>query len=218
MTTSVSVRRQSALAGALYLSIIALGVWSEGVARGSLLVDGDAAATAANVLANEALFRASFAADVGMAVCDVALGIVLYGLLKSAGPLLAMGATAFRLVQATLIGTSLLGMQAMLLLLDASAPVELADVAIRLHGLGYDLGLVFFAVNSVLTGWLVWRSALFPRWIGAGLVATGAVYLLGSSAVLLAPAWASMVEPLYLIPLVMETAFCVALFVRAARG
>ena len=39
---------------------------------------------------------------------------------------------------------------------------------------GYDLGLVFFAINSLLTGVLIWVSGLFPRIIGAGIAAAGA--------------------------------------------
>ncbi len=214
-------RQLHAAAASMYLAIIALGVWSEVFARGSLIVGGDAEATAAAVVAREGLLRASFAADVGMALCDVGVGVALFALLQEAGWVTALAATAFRFVQATLIGTSLLGMQAALRFLDGSLPPEVAEplaaLALDIHGLGYDLGLVFFAVNCALTGLLVVRSTRFPGWLGWALGASGAVYLLGSGAALLAPELSALVEPLYVIPLVAETAFCIALFRGALR-
>jgi hypothetical protein len=53
--------------------------------------------------------------------------------------------------------------------------------ALNLHAHGYDLGLVFFAINSLLTGVLIWISGLFPRLIGAGIAVAGIVYLTGSA-------------------------------------
>lgn len=50
-------------AGGLYLIVIIFGIWSEVFVRSSLIVPGDATATAANIVASEGLFRISFAAD-----------------------------------------------------------------------------------------------------------------------------------------------------------
>ncbi|MEM6927496.1 MAG: DUF4386 domain-containing protein, partial [Myxococcota bacterium] len=77
MISSPSTRRLHAAAAVMYLSIIVLGVWSEGFARGVLIVPGDPAATAERILAREWLLRGSFAADVGMAICDVGVGVAL---------------------------------------------------------------------------------------------------------------------------------------------
>ncbi len=59
-------------------------------------------------------------------------------------------------------------------LADASA---LALIFPDLHGYGYDLGLVFFGINSLMTGALVWRSGLFALGFGSGLSVVGVVYL-----------------------------------------
>jgi len=82
----IPVARTARFAGALYLVIILCGLWSELAVRGPLTVDGDAAATAANILANEGLFRAAFAADTIMAMADVALAILLAALFWSTAP------------------------------------------------------------------------------------------------------------------------------------
>ncbi|WP_439522968.1 DUF4386 family protein [Marivita sp.] len=49
----------------------------------------------------------------------------------------------------------------------------LALILLDLHGRGYDLGLVFFGVNSLIMGLLVWRSGLFAKIFGAGLAMPG---------------------------------------------
>ena len=49
--------RQARIAGLCYLMVIAGGLFAEIVVRGSLLVAGDAAATARAITANQALWR-----------------------------------------------------------------------------------------------------------------------------------------------------------------
>ena len=71
------------ITGVLYLIIIGFGLFSEVFVRGSLIVHGDAAATANNILASESLFRVGFACDLVIFLCDVAVAIMLYILLRS---------------------------------------------------------------------------------------------------------------------------------------
>lgn len=50
-------------AGGLYLIIIVCGIFGEAFVRSSLVVPGDASATAGNILASPSLFRLGFVAD-----------------------------------------------------------------------------------------------------------------------------------------------------------
>ncbi len=206
-------------AGACYLVIIVCGLWSELAVRGVVRVPGDAEATAANILAFEGLFRAAMVADLAMGVADVALAVLLAALLWQAGPLIAAMAAAFRLVQAGVLGANLTHHDAALAAAQAGAPggAEAALRAMELHAAGYDLGLVFFGVNCLLTGWLLWRSALLPRVLGAGIAAAGAVYLTGSLTRVMAPDLVGIVAPAYVVPLLAESALCLWLLVRGVR-
>ncbi len=56
-------QRYARLGGALYLTIIVLGAFAEGFVGNKLIVSGDAAATAANILASPELWRLSVAGD-----------------------------------------------------------------------------------------------------------------------------------------------------------
>lgn len=208
-------QRLARLAGLLYLAIIALGLGGELAVRGMLIVPGDAAATATAIRADPELFRLGIAADALMAVCDVALAVLLFVLLRPAGPVLALAAMVFRLVQATVIAANLLSLHwALTILLEGLGPDALAAGVLGLHAVGYDIGLIFFGVNSLLVGLLLVRAAWFPAWLGVGIGAAGLVYLTGSSLRLLAPQWVEAFAPAYLVCIVAELAFALWLLLR----
>ena len=62
------------VAGFLYLIIIVLGLFAEMV-REQVVVSGDAAATAHNILAHELRYRFAFAAGVVVCVCNLPLAL-----------------------------------------------------------------------------------------------------------------------------------------------
>jgi hypothetical protein len=215
-------RAYARAAGALYLLIIVCGIFSEALVRSSLIVAGDADATAAKVLASPGLFHAGFAADVVMLLSDVAIAIVFYILLKPVSGPLALTAAAFRLVQAALVGSSLLFYYSALILLaggyaNAFPPSQLHALALfmlDMHSHGYDVGLLFFGVSSLILGYLVVRSAYFPSLLGYGLMAAAVVYLAGSLARFLLPESLPLIMPLYIVPLAAELAFCLWLLIK----
>ncbi|MBN9886789.1 DUF4386 domain-containing protein [Salipiger abyssi] len=219
MTEPASLSRPLAaarFAGLLYLLIILLGLGSELALRGPLLVPGDALATAERILAAPGLLRLSVAADTLMALADVALAVLLYLLLRPVNGAVALLAMVFRLVQAALIAMSLLLLFGALLALDrmGGAAAETALLATELHAHGYDLGLVFFGINSLLTGWLLLRSGYVPRALGVLLGLAGAVYVCGSALRFFVPALTEAFAPAYLLPVIAETAFCLWLLIR----
>lgn len=209
-------------AGLLYLIIIVLGITSEVALRGPLVDLADANTTAEAILGAVDSFRLSIAADLVMAIADVALGILLYVLFRPVAPTLALAAMIFRLVQAVLIGANLMNMQAAWLLISggqdiaALAPGQaeaMAALFLNMHAHGYDLGLVFFGINSLMTGALIWRSGFAPKTLGAGLAVAGLVYLTGSALRFFVPGAFDAFAPAYGITVLAETAFCVWLLI-----
>ena len=107
MTTSIeqSPQRYARIGGVLYLAIIVLGLFGEAFVRGTLVVSGDATATASAIAASESLWRAGLAGDLLMHVFDVPVIVVLYLLLRPVSESLALLATFFNLIQtAVLVG------------------------------------------------------------------------------------------------------------------
>ena len=205
-------RALCAAAGGLYLVIILCGVWSEGVARPALIAPGVPEATARAIAGAPGRWSLAIAADLLMLLADVAIAAVFLRLFAASSPLLAPLAFALRLVQAALIGAALLP-----LTLAPSLPPATLEHAIALHGLGYDLGLIFFAVNcSVMAAMLV-RAGLAGRLLPLALAGSGAVYMTGSLTALFAPALNAAMQPAYALPLLAETGFCLWLMARGLR-
>ncbi|MBS0125975.1 DUF4386 domain-containing protein [Thetidibacter halocola] len=215
LTSSPELARRTRLAGLLYLVIILAGLGAEIGLRGPLIDLDDAAGTARAILAAPGRFRLAIAADLVMALCDAGVAILLYLVFRAVAPGLALSAMVFRLIQTVLIATSLMALlMAWLVLTRADPPTGAATLALAfldLHAHGYDLGLVFFGVNSLMMGALVWRSGLFAPAFGVGLSVAGLVYLVGSGLRLFAPDWSAAFTPAYGLTILAETAFCLRL-------
>lgn len=207
-------------AGLLYLIIIVFGITSEVALRGPLINLSNASGTADAIQSAVGTFRLSIAADLVMALADAGLAILLFVLFRPVAPTLALAAMIFRLIQSAMIGMNLMNMQAAWLLISGSQDVSglapgqadaVAGLFLNLHAHGYDLGLVFFGINSLMTGLLIWRSGIVAKAIGAGLASAGLVYLTGSSLHFFAPGASEAFAPAYGITVLTETAFCLAL-------
>jgi hypothetical protein len=197
-------------AGAFYQTIFVLGLFSEIVVRGSLVDPASAGATAENIAGSEGLFRIGFVADLVMVISDVAVGVLMYVLLRPVSRTLALLAVAFRLLQAAVLGVNLMAHFGAVLVLDGNGPAAGLEIAQRdalvalsleAHKYGYLVALVFFGLHLLVLGYLLVRATYFPSWLGAllGLAALGYLadslgyFLLAgydgtASAVLLAPA------------------------------
>jgi hypothetical protein len=201
-------------AGLLYLVIIICGLGAELCVRGQLVDSADAAATASAILGQPGLFRLAIAADLVMAMADIGLAILLFLVFRTMAPGLALAAMVFRLVQAVIIAANLMAMQAAWLVIAGDGDPAQALFLLDLHGHGYDLGLFFFGINSLLTGWLVWRSGVFGKLFGLGLMLAGLVYLAGSSLHFFAPDLLDAFTPAYGVTILAEAAFCLRLLLQ----
>src|SRR5205809_1008198 len=88
--TETSPQVYARIGGVVYLMIIVIGFSSEFFVRDKLVVSGDVAATANNILASESLWRISIAGELILLVCAVALTLILYVLLRPVNKNLAL--------------------------------------------------------------------------------------------------------------------------------
>jgi hypothetical protein len=221
-------KRQARLAGVLYLAIIGLGLFGEMVVRGSLVVPGDAAATLGNIAAAPGLWRAGIVGDLLMQVCDVPVIVIFYLLLRPVHRGLALFATLINLVQTAVLVANKLTLMLPLFLADGAGYLgafsmaqraALSQLAIRAHGHGFAIGLIFFGFACLAHGWLIHRSGLLPRVLGVLLAVAGVSYLLNSGALLLAPKLADALFPWVLLPaFVGELSLALWLTFRGVRA
>jgi hypothetical protein len=86
--------------------------------------------------------------------------------------------------------------------------------AVERHALGHDAGLIAFGLGCLVLGRILTTSRIVARPLAVGMSATGVVYLVGSLAALFAPSISKMVDPFYVIPLVVKVAFAIRLVTR----
>ncbi len=198
--TDISARKTARVAGLLYLIIIIAGIFAEFIVRQSLIVPGDAAATAANIMASEGLFRIGITSDLVMIMSDVTLALVFYVLLKPVNNTLALLAAFFRLAQAAILSINLLNLFFVLQLLSGAEYLAVFDAAqlqalgllfLEGHSIGYSLGLVLFGLSLFVLGYLVFKSSYFPGVLGILLIVAALGYLTDSFAGFLLPNYAA---------------------------
>jgi len=221
----LSPRTTARIGGALYLFIIVAALFGEAYVRGTLIVSGDAAATARRILGSETLFRLGLAGEMLTCVFDVALALIFYVLLKPVSRNLALLAALLRLTYVGIYGVAKLFEIAALAALhgpdslkdvDPAQWDDLAFLLLRVHGLGYGASLLFFGCSCVLMGYLMFRSQYLPRTFGVLLVIAGASYALYSLAQMLAPQFADQtLFPWMLLPgLPAEWGLCLWLLIK----
>jgi hypothetical protein len=200
------------LTGILYLLIFFFGFFSEGFVRGTLVDPSDAATTATNIVDNMFLFRAGFSADLLMVICDVAVAMSFYILLRPVSKGLAILAAFFRMTQASVIAINMIHQfQAILwaerldstLSLDPTAIYDLINFSMESQAYGYLISGVFFGMSCLLLGYLFTKSTLFPNWLGYLLALGGLSYLIDCFTNFLFPSWSGTTEILVLVTAVI---------------
>ncbi len=178
------------IAGLLYLALAILGGWAQLAVRASAFVAGDAATTAANVVANETIVRWGLLADILMATVMVFLGLALQRLLRDENSRLATAVLVFVSAGAATI-LAALTFQAGALIVATQAPFaggsdELVLLMFELHSAAYALGGIFFGLWLLPVGLIALRSPLFHRALGI-VVTTGAIAWLVDTVIIFTP-------------------------------
>ena len=156
------------------------------VVLGRLVVFGNAAATAANILGHQRLFWLGFASSLIGVVFHIAWALFLYELLKPVNRRLSLLAAFVILVGCGIQAvTSLLYLAPLLILqggpsLSAFTAEQLQALALmflKLNTYAFDIYLVFFGLWCVLIGFLIFRSTFLPRVLGVLFAISGLGYL-----------------------------------------
>ena len=168
-------KKTARLAGLLWLLMIVFGLFAQVGVRESLIVAGNAAATASNITANTLLFRLGFVSDLVMMVFYLLTPLVFYKLFAAVNKALASMTVIFGLMGTAIGMTALLcefaalhilsGAQ-YLSVLDASQLQAQALLLLELNDHGYMIAHIFFSLWVLPLGILVYRSGFLPRIFG----------------------------------------------------
>jgi hypothetical protein len=103
------IQRLARATGLLYLVLAVLGMFSAMVLE-SLVVPGDAQATADSILGSRWLFGSSLVTWLAVVVADVAIAVTFYRLLRPVSDTLSLLAAALRLVYAAVLAAVLVNL------------------------------------------------------------------------------------------------------------
>jgi len=191
------------MAGVFYLLTFVTGIFAL-LTSGKLVVSGDAAATATNILAHESSFWSGFTCQLLASACYVAVTALFYDLFKPVNRGLSLLAALFSLVGCAVGAVSLVFQLAPLMILRGAQyssvfKVEqlqaLALMFFKLSGQGNNIGLVFFGFYCLLIGYLIFRSTFLPRILGAVMMVAGLGWL-----TFLSPPLANLLSPWNMAP------------------
>jgi hypothetical protein len=163
-----------------------------------LVVEGDAAATAKNILAKEFLFRLGIAGELISVILFLFMGLAMYHLLKEVNRRYALMMLALIVVSVPISCLNELNRVAALMLVHGGASLAafspqqldiLAAAFLDWHGSGVVLAQIFWGLWLLPFGMLVYRSGFLPWILGVLLILAGIGYTVLSFTVLLAPAY-----------------------------
>jgi hypothetical protein len=167
-----SQRKAARVAGFAYLFTLATVVFANFAIHERLIVAGNAAETARNILAHERLFRISIACDLIYCAGVVVLLTALYVILKPINRGLALLAALWRLVYALMWVLMTLNLFAALRVLSGADYLRVFE-AERLQALArlylgasfdeYYVGLLLYGLGSAVSSYLWFKSSYIPK-------------------------------------------------------
>jgi len=183
------IQKTARMSGFLYMLLIPLGVFGMLYVPATLFVAGDVAATANNIMANEALFRFSIVSALLTQVVQIFVVLFLYKVLKPAGKNLAILMVIFILVAVPIAMLNELNQLAVLILLSGTDYLtafsgeqiqSLVGLFLDLRHNGIFIAQIFWGLWLFPMGYLVFKSNYIPKIIGILLIIACFGYLVDS--------------------------------------
>jgi len=224
---NVSQKKLARTTGFFYLLIIICGLMSGMFVRGVLIDPLNAELTLKNIMENESLFRFGFLGDLIMVISDVVVSVLFYFLLKDVHKGLAIFAAVFRLMQSAILGGNLINLFKPILMIQGAERMtssQISDLSsdlmtqLQVFDYGYLISGVFFAINCLLMGYLLYRSEMFPGILGVMMAVAGIGYLFNCMANFVAPSLIDISSMFMLFTAVSaELTLCFYLIIKGVR-
>lgn len=222
-----SIKATARTTGLLYLIMFITAPLSILLVSANLIVPGDAATTANNIMASEGIFRLGIAGHLVVLLLDLGISVLLYVILKPVNKTLALIAMVSRLVMTAMRGINLLNYFIVLQLLNGAGFLSVFDtnqinalvmVFLNAFDKGFSLDLVFFSLHLFFVGYLVYKSGFFPKILGILLLIAFAGYFTDSLTGILFPDFKQMVSSIVMIPNTLaELAFTLWLLIKGVN-
>lgn len=178
-----------------------------------LVIPGNAAATAANLIANDFLFRSGIIVSLLTQLTFIAAVLLLYKLFDKVNKDQAMLMVVLALVSVPIAMLSSLNNLAALY--SVTQPQQMM-LFLSLNDQGVIIASIFWGLWLFPLGYLVYKSGFFPKIIGWALFVGGLGYTLGSLLKLLTPQLQSIISICEVMTM-GEIVFLAWLVIRGAK-
>jgi hypothetical protein len=228
MTTKekmTSLKKTARIAGLLILIISPFAFFSMMYVPSNLIVPGDAAATANNIMASEGLFRLGIVSDSVIFLLEIVIVVMLYVLLKPVSKTLSLVAAFSRLAMTIIQGINLLNFFTPLLLLNGAGyltvfePGQLHSLVLlflNAHEYVTHIWGLFFSLHLFFLGYLVYKSGYIPRILGVLLVFSSLCYLIQSFGNILLPKYEELFVTIGFLSII-ELVFPIWLLIKGVK-
>jgi Domain of unknown function (DUF4386) len=213
-------------AGLLYVMISIVGFFAMGYVPGTVIVHGDAAATANNIAAHEMLFRFGIAGELVGQAGFIFVALALYDLFKGVNRRHASLMVILIVVSIPIAFLNELNSFAALILVrggdflsifDKPQRETLAMLFLNLHGRGFVVCEIFWGLWLFPLALLIYKSRFLPRFLGVWLALAGFAWVVQSLTSILLPLYQDRVNN-YLQPAIIgEIVFMLWLLIRGAK-
>lgn len=219
-------KRAGRWAGFFYLAYMATFVFATYVQEHPI-VWGDAAATANNITSAEFMFRIGFMAELMAAALFFLAAWSLYVLLSPVGKNTALLFLLLNAIGAAEQSQNALQQFAALPLANGAAYLKVFTVPqlqaqalmfLNLHGAGFIVFNVAFALWLFPLAWLVIKSGFIPKILGMLLLLDGLSLLVWLVQMGLFPGYEKFTHPLFPVMLIAEFSFALWLLIVGARA
>ena len=219
-----SLKKTARIAGVLILIMSVFAGFSM-LYVPNLIVPGDAATTANNIMASEGLFRLGIVGDSAVFLLEIVVIVILYVLLKPVSKTLSLVAAFSRLAMTIVQGMNLLNYFTPLLLLSGAdyltvfEPDQLHALALLFLNAHESVVLIwglFFGLHLFVLGYLVYKSGYIPRILGVVLVVASLCYLIQTFGNILLPKYEEIFATIGFLSII-ELAFPLWLLIKGVK-
>ena len=225
--TDTSPRQAAIIAGIGYL-ISFVGVIFADIMGGNLVVAGDAAITAQNIMANDGPFRASIVGWFIAILGDMLRAWALYVFFRQVNKSLALLSAWFMLVHDAIFGSALLNLvfasellsgAGLSIVFEPNQMHSLMTLFINGYNYGFQIGIFFFSFHLGIIGYLVLKSGYVPKMLGILLIVAFLGYLITSLDIILLLNYPKIINQVLMVPnFISELSLIVWLVLKGGKG
>ena len=219
-------QKTARIAGLLYLIVAITGGFGHFSLHGSIIVHGDATATVNNILASKTMFILGFVSNLSCQTTFIVLPLVLYKLLNHVNKNHALLMIIFVLIGVPIASLNMLNQFAALLILGGANYLTafntnqlnaLVMLFLNMQEYGVLIAQIFWGLWLLPFGYLVFKSGFLPKCLGILLMIACFGYLIGSFISFISPAYATMIQPIYIEPAIAEISICLWLLIKGVK-